>query len=127
MTFLLESICFVPVAVIMIVVALCLAFNCDKGPDAQEETDPQEIEQEKISEYPEGKKYRNIFEIVMSDGSIRIEGYSNSQHTVNSFIMYCDRVNRRNDGITILYRETESIYVPMEEVQRITVSNEDIC
>ena len=106
-------------------VALLLAI-CDDSPLREKKTDPPEQSGFKISETSEGNKYHNVLKIAVPGEDIRIEGFSMVQHTVKSFIQYCDRVRRSDDGITV-YTETECFFIPMDKVQRVTVTNELIC
>lgn len=79
----------------------------------------------RITEYSDGKKYCNVLEITTEKGEhIKIKGYSNAQHTVDTFAESCDKVMCSDDGITI-YSEKECSFFPMGKV-RVIVENKKI-
>ena len=81
---------------------------------------------EGIAEFSDGKKYCNILEITTAQGEhIKLKGYSNAQHTVNTFADSCDRVMRSDDGITV-YSEKDCSFFPMDKVKQVIVKNEKI-
>lgn len=128
MNYLMELLPFVPLGIIINVgVLYFLVGDEDNNNNVQkEETKQGKMEKGIISESSDGKKYLNIFEVIMEDENVRLEGYSNAIHSVRSFLDYCDRVNDSGDGI-IISSAQETTFIPIDKVHRITVRNEEIC
>ena len=78
-----------------------------------------------ISLSSDGKECRNILEISLMDGPIRFDGYSNAFHTLNSYKEWCGKINFDEAGITLNYKN-KTVFVPMNQVQQLTVINKYI-
>lgn len=81
------------------------------------------INRKTICKSAEGMTCKNVLRITVPDCQIVVEGFSNVYHTVNTFVGWYDRVERKSDGITI-YFDKESVFVPTDMIQRISVENE---
>lgn len=78
-----------------------------------------------MSMTPEGKKYRNRFDVEAAGHRYEVVVYSNTEFDVDTFIDNCDLVKRDRNGFT-LHQKGTIVFVPMNYVDCVTVKNSEI-
>lgn len=78
-----------------------------------------------MSMTPEGKKYRNSFDVEAAGHRYEVVVYSNTEFDVDTFIDNCDLVKRDRCGFTI-HQTGSIVFVPMNKVDRVKVTNREI-